>query len=117
PITLIIISNHTGMTHLSPELNSARAVLVPAESDDQTRPIAWLTIACGRRPFAPCRPLHNEKPRLHSKMQTGSFMLSPLARLLHLREKRRGRRLRSCRSLKFCWCNSLVVPCDIFHRR
>src|SRR3954453_19177105 len=36
------------------------------------------------------RPLHNEKPRLHSKMQTGSFMLSPLARLLHLTEKRRS---------------------------
>jgi hypothetical protein len=35
-------------------------------------------------------PLQNEKPRLHSKMQTGSFMLSPLARLLHLTEKRRS---------------------------
>src|SRR6185503_11735512 len=36
------------------------------------------------------RPRHNEKPRLHPKMQTGSFMLSPLARLLHLRGKRGG---------------------------
>jgi hypothetical protein len=31
-----------------------------------------------------------EKPRPHPKMQTGSFVLSPLARLLHLTEKLRG---------------------------
>jgi hypothetical protein len=35
-------------------------------------------------------PLRNEKPRPHPKMQTGSFVLSPLARLLHLTGKLRG---------------------------
>ena len=35
-----------------PAVNSARAVLVPAQSDDQTRAIAWLAIACGYRPSA-----------------------------------------------------------------
>ena len=34
-------------------------------------------------------PLRNEKPRPHPKMQTGSFVLSPLARLLHLTGKLR----------------------------
>src|SRR5882724_5164687 len=35
---------------------------------------------------------HNEKPRRHPKIPTGSFMLSPLARLLHLNPElpRRG---------------------------
>jgi hypothetical protein len=60
-------------------------VLVPAKSDDQTRPIAWLVIACARR-----HSLQNEKPRAHPKMQAGPFVLSPLARLLHLTGKLRG---------------------------
>jgi hypothetical protein len=45
--------------------------------------IAWLVIAWGRK------LLRNEKPRPHPKMQTGSFVLSPLARLLHLTGKLR----------------------------
>jgi hypothetical protein len=64
-------------------------------------------------------PLQNEKPRLHSKMQTGSFMLSPLARLLHLTEKRRSAGFVPA-TANFLggisrW-NSLVVPRAIFLR-
>ena len=38
---------------------------------------------------SPLIRINNEKPRRHPKMLTGSFMLSPLARLLHLRGKHR----------------------------
>src|SRR5439155_6712614 len=50
--------------------------------DDQTRQIARLGSAG--------EPPDSQKPRPHPKMQTGSFVLSPLARLLHSKEKRRG---------------------------
>jgi hypothetical protein len=63
------------------------------------------------------RPLHSEKPRLHSKMQTGSFMLSPLARLLHLTEKRRSTGFVPANANfagGISWWNSLLVPRAIF---
>src|SRR4051794_10100133 len=42
--------------------------------------IAWL-------PLGAAIDSKNEKPRLHPKTPTGSFMLSPLARLQHLDRK------------------------------
>jgi hypothetical protein len=50
----------------------------PDPRDRMAAAVAWI------------RLLSNEKPRRHPKTQTGSFMLSPLTRLLHLEIQQRG---------------------------
>ncbi len=80
-ITLIAISNHTGMTHLSLQLR-LRKGRVCSLRNAMIRP-AWshgLTIAWGGGLFA----LQMKKPPA-SEAAAGSFVLSPLARLLHLK--------------------------------
>jgi hypothetical protein len=53
------------MTHL-PFNTLRKGVFVPAQYDDQTRPIAWLAIACGRG-----RLLDNENPACIRRCRRG----------------------------------------------
>src|SRR4029078_105392 len=57
--------------------------------------------------------LSKRKPRLHPKMPTGSFVLSPLARLLALQRKRPGIGVVPA-FVKFSRRNSLAFPWRFF---